>query len=320
MSDVQKTILQSYKIGRSMQNPKLQDMTIGGNRIRFLHEIILDSSRFMCSADYSEIQATFFPSTNLTITLRASKVFGECTKYAGDLAHVGFIEADAVTDDIMRSASLFLRDSKTLKSTQISQTSDNGCLLLDRGSFVYVSKNGGDQFLRTIILQMYAEAIGIVINDAIKTLFNAVTANGKEKIQYAISKYEELLRFHAAYYQKYPVNIESHELTKIWDAIRDHHRLDERMADVVTKLETVALYLREERAREEAILREERIREEDKFNNKMLRQEDKNAREAERRANKRTFLISVFLTLITGLTALDTFKNPVEAFLSGILQ
>lgn len=273
----------------------LKELLLAGKRVQFFHSSILRSSKFCTNEAQNILQATFFIGNYFEKRLTIG--FSTQETKASELGSVAFIDANEITPDILRKSSLFLRGSQTLTIAAAIETAAESHLILDRGSIVYVGKSE-TQFKRIVLLQMHAIAVKLALQNAERAIFDAVMDASSTSYENLIATYEQILRFKAAFFFKYAVERDRHELTKAWDAIRDHHRLEEHMADLAAKLESIALHLSEAQFRESDLIERKR----------------------ERATGRRALVIGTLLTFLTGLTALETFKVPADEFLSSLIE
>ena len=269
-----------------------ESLVIGSARPKFFVKPILETTDFRMSSEPAVIEAKFFIGSpferSLYVCLADSP---EALDSGTGLAKVMHVPARTASDEHIKAISEFLRGSQTLKRSASTSLSDERCIIVDRGCMAYVSADLG-QFKRLLLMQMYAEALLLVLETASDVAFSAAKAKDISSYKNAIEQYEELLKFHAAYYFRSAVKIDSHELSAAWAIIRDHHQLDERMEELSRKLASVAMLLKEKSDKEEAA----------------------SAARAAKISNRWALFVSGLLTLLTGLTAFDFVRQPVDGF------
>lgn len=274
------------------------DLMIGNTRPKFFVSPILETSRFKMAADAAVIEAHFFLGTPFETNLYA-EFSGDPQNLGGRdaLARVMNVPARALSDDQMGAVSDYLRGSQSLKRSAAVQLTDERAVFVDRGCLAYVSLDGS-QFKRLVLMQMYAEAVLLVLEIASEAVFRAIKDRGSNANQKAIEQYEELLKFHGAHYFRSAVKIDSHELSSAWEIIRDHHKLEERMTELSQKLASIAMILKEKSDKEEAVA----------------------AAHAAKVSNRWALFFSALLTIMTGLTAFEFVRKPVDGFVESVIS
>lgn len=122
------------------------------------------------------IEAKFFTGSPFERSLYVCLVDSpEALDSGTGLAKVMHVPARTASDEHIKAISEFLRGSQTLKRSASTSLSDERCIIVDRGCMAYVSADLG-QFKRLLLMQMYAEALLLVLETASDVAFSAAKA------------------------------------------------------------------------------------------------------------------------------------------------
>ncbi len=288
----------------------LADTKIREHGVRFFLDAISESSEFKGIPEDGGIYATFFKGSEFETSWVAriqSKSGRPLPPIKAPTSTKGiFVKKYGITQDSVKEISTFTRNSETLGINLIKETTKKRGFVVDSGSFGYIAPYD-DQFYRVIIAKMLAMAyihaierqntklrISVIKHIDENNKFPNKTCNTLKHI------YEKTLFFNAGFYQKNPIKTDRHELSKVWAEIESVMRIDDRHRELNKSLSALTEWLRTEEDRNAAQAREE-MREQ-------LKQEqtERAERESRREAalNKRSYIISTFLAVISILLAI----------------
>ena len=221
-------------------------LSIGGNRVAFFIDPVLEHTELTQSACGQHWAVTFFKGSTFELTLGVRLTRETLDTCPPTLARAIWLDNQDNSENntqLLEQASRFIRKSTTLEAERIIALTRNRALLSDRDALAYFSSSE-EQFRRLVLELCLAVAYRQVLQRSMMRLTESV--KGKLPDQ-TLALYEDILHFNASDYFRYPVRLENHELFPAWDWLTEHHRLPVFNTELTSQLGSVALLLQEQR-------------------------------------------------------------------------
>jgi hypothetical protein len=220
---------------------KLSPMTINGDGVAFFSEALEQTCSIEQSADGRYIQAVFFQGSDYETCLIAVMTVSAPSTFSSRQVSRGVFIEGKLNEQSRATASEFLRNTGTLEQGDSQATSRDGALFVDSGGFAYIGKSN-DQFMRITLIAMLCSAYMRTLQKQVLALSEA--ARNDHQSPRAIELYEDMLRFNAGFYQRLPIKLDRHELSKVWDALARHHRISDHRDELDLQLSALAQWVR----------------------------------------------------------------------------
>lgn len=238
----------AYICKQPLADVKTKPLQIDGKNIAFFIEPIKAHATFLSEEKGQRWFLSFFKNSPFPQTLTVHFYGNEPANFknedlVGRACSLNNGDDVANNSALLKVASSFLRNSETLGAEKLEELTDGRGLVADRDGIAYFS-NAPVQFERVVLCQALAIAYTQVLYECLSNLTRHIKSDADEE---TLKLYEKTLRFNAADYFSFPVDLARHELFAVWQVLTRHYKLQLLSEELTRQLSDVATLLRSKR-------------------------------------------------------------------------
>ena len=218
------------------KHPNGERLKINGQGIAFFQPQILESAEFFEEIDTDNMCTRYWINlfTDPKVMVEIILVSSENLDYLADKntgsAKVSFCQITSEADlaASYKEISMYFRGSHTLKASDYSElrknSSNSQFITLDRGGLAVV---GSD----LVGFQRYLLCLGLAVayEHKLSSFLLKMSESERDK---QIETYESLCEFLLHNYSRFPIKMQSHEVSRVWGMISEHYQLEGKREEV----------------------------------------------------------------------------------------